>query len=637
MVSAVNSLPEDADSTVDTEISSCLNPDAPRSFFLYAGAGSGKTYSLIKALETFRDTHGQRFRRNGQKIAVITYTNAACDEIIDRIDEDPLFLIKTIHSFCWQQISNFHDDIRGFLLEKLPTDIAELEEQEAKGRAGTKASIARLRSIAHIRERIDWLNRPRIFTYNPNGDNIGRASLSHSEVLKITATFIQSKPSMQHVLANRYPFLLIDESQDTNRLLVDAFFQLADDRSEVFGLGLIGDTMQRIYGDGKPDLGEDLSESWATPVKRLNRRCPKRVIALANDIRATTDQQVQSAIEGAEDGFVRLFIAPADIADKPEFERAARRNMQQSTGDDDWTDSQLVKTLTLEHRLSAIRMGFDRLFEPLYADSRLTTGLLDGSLPALRFFSSQVQPLLRLASENDQYGIMAHLRSEKSPLHEAGTLLAPGTIDDPLDRARNAVAELSILTSGDAAPTFLAVLQSVAEHGLLKIPNSLRPFSAASEEEVEDPSAGSEEDIANSETDNSSLESIGAFLDTPFSQIEPYAEYISDSGAFDTHQGVKGREFDRVMVVMDDSEARGFLFSYEKLFEVKALSANDQRKQAEGEEIGTDRTKRLLYVTSTRAEKSLALVAYTADPDTLARSMLQRGWFEGHEIVAHPL
>jgi hypothetical protein len=72
-------------------------------------------------------------------------------------------------------------------------------------------------------------------------------------------------------------------------------------------------------------------------------------------------------------------------------------------------------------------------------------------------------------------------------------------------------------------------------------------------------------------------------------------------------QGVKGREFDRVFVILDDSEARGFMFSYEKLLGAKPFSEEDKRKIAEGTETGINRSRRLLYVTCTRAKKSLAL------------------------------
>jgi UvrD-like helicase C-terminal domain len=85
----------------------------------------------------------------------------------------------------------------------------------------------------------------------------------------------------------------------------------------------------------------------------------------------------------------------------------------------------------------------------------------------------------------------------------------------------------------------------------------------------------------------------------------------------DTHQGVKGLEFDRVLIVLDDCEARGFPFPYEKLFGAKPLSDQDRKNAAEGAETGIDRTRRLLYVTCTRAKKSQALVAYSESPTRL--------------------
>lgn len=110
------------------------------------------------------------------------------------------------------------------------------------------------------------------------------------------------------------------------------------------------------------------------------------------------------------------------------------------------------------------------------------------------------------------------------------------------------------------------------------------------------------------------------------------AEYVSDSGPFGTHQGVKGLEFDRVLVILDDSDARGFLFSYDKLFEAKPLSDTDRKHLAEATEGGITRTRRLLYVTCTRAKHSLALVAYTEDPDALIAAAVRNQWFAREEI-----
>ena len=44
--------------------------------------------------------------------------------------------------------------------------------------------------------------------------------------------------------------------------------------------------------------------------------------------------------------------------------------------------------------MAAKRMNFFEMFEPLYQINDYRTGLLDGTLPVVRFFSSQVLPLV---------------------------------------------------------------------------------------------------------------------------------------------------------------------------------------------------------------------------------------------------
>ncbi len=77
------------DAEADEAILACLDMAKPRSFFLYAGAGSGKTRSLVEAIRAVCREQGRRLSLTGQKIGVITYTNAACDEIKQRLEFDP--------------------------------------------------------------------------------------------------------------------------------------------------------------------------------------------------------------------------------------------------------------------------------------------------------------------------------------------------------------------------------------------------------------------------------------------------------------------------------------------------------------------------------------------------------------------
>lgn len=84
--------------------------------------------------------------------------------------------------------------------------------------------------------------------------------------------------------------------------------------------------------------------------------------------------------------------------------------------------------------------------------------------------------------------------------------------------------------------------------------------------------------------------------------------------------------------MINDDEARGFLFAYGKFFGTKERSKADLENEAAGRETGSDRTRRLFYVTCSRAEKSLAIVYYSPDPALARSAILQYGWFEQSEV-----
>src|SRR5665811_1638099 len=88
------------DNYVDEVIYDCLKLNSPKSFFLFAGAGSGKTRSLVNVLERFEQEYGKQFKLERKKVATITYTNAAADEITHRLKNSSIFHVSTIHSFA---------------------------------------------------------------------------------------------------------------------------------------------------------------------------------------------------------------------------------------------------------------------------------------------------------------------------------------------------------------------------------------------------------------------------------------------------------------------------------------------------------------------------------------------------------
>ncbi|MCU7827646.1 MAG: UvrD-helicase domain-containing protein [Candidatus Thiodiazotropha sp. (ex Myrtea sp. 'scaly one' KF741663)] len=624
------------DAEADVIIADCLDLKKPKSFFLYAGAGSGKTRSLVEAIRSACDEQGRFLTLTGQKIGVITYTNAACDEIKQRLEFDPRVEVSTIHSFAWFLIRGYDMDILCWLVDRLHQDITKLEEDQAKGRAGTKAARDRARSIESKRRRLASLDSITRFIYSPTGDNRTRDSLNHPEVIAMTADFLGMKPGLRRFLITRFPILLIDESQDTNSSLMDALFDIEAAHRDSFCLGLFGDMMQRIYADGKDRLVEAVPENWARPYKRMNHRCPTRVIELINRIRQDTDGEEQLPRSDAKTGIVRLFILPHETADKTSAEAQVATRMAQITGDQNWASgSDAIKTLALEHLMSARRFGFEAFFQPLYSVKHTRTSFLQGSGAGIGLFTREILPLVKALRASDPFATAAIVR-RTSPLLERKVLEDAGDEQTNILRtAKVACGGLLALVSANEKPSARSVLEYVAKTNLFLIPDVLLPFATADEVAPEGDAGGKDADEVNEEEEIDHHSELGGWrqaLEAPFDQIEKYDSYVRGISQFDTHQGVKGLEFPRVMVIVSDEEARGFMFAYDKLFGVKEMSKTDHENEEAGKETTIDRTRRLFYVTCSRAEESLAVVYYAANLELARYAVIGQGWFEPDEI-----
>jgi DNA helicase-2/ATP-dependent DNA helicase PcrA len=86
------------------------------------------------------------------------------------------------------------------------------------------------------------------------------------------------------------------------------------------------------------------------------------------------------------------------------------------------------------------------------------------------------------------------------------------------------------------------------------------------------------------------------------------------------------------LVVLDDAESAHFQFSYEKYLGLKELSATDLKHIEAGEETTVDRTRRLFYVSCTRALKDVAVVLFTADPQKAEEHIHGLNLFEDSSI-----
>lgn len=603
----------------DTTMQACLNLTDPKSFFLYAGAGSGKTHSLVEAIREFKRRERERLTFEGRRIAVITYTNAACDEILRRLEFDPLVEVSTIHAFCWRLIQGFDNEIREWLRIKLAQDIEKIEGELARSKGDNKTSRGNKRKLQSKTRRLETLDEITEFIYSPTGDNSERQALNHDEVIKLVATFAPERPLLD-VLVDRYPVVLIDESQDTHAPVMEAFLKVQQLAQIRFCLGLLGDTMQQIYGHGVTRLDKAIPAYWLKPEKTVNRRCPRRVVDFINVIRRTADNHQQIPKPDAIEGVVRMYCVSQSQGHAPSLEEYIANSMAAITGDGEWaTGPDGRKTLILEHKMAGRRMGFEKLFTALYAVERLQTGLLDGTLPALRVFSEGVLPIL--IAKDDNYLLLEAVRS-RSPLLSRDVLQSTGDQMAHMERVEEATRDLlSLFEKND--PKLIEIATLLLQTQLLDVPDNLiAAMVLGAPDEAPDPE----------DTNAMITYSYQLFLERPFSELAAFASYADGFSPYGTHQGVKGLEFPRVMVVINDEEAGGFLFSYDKLLGIKEPSKTDRDNERDGKDNALARTRRLLYVTCSRAEKSLAIVVYTPHPTLAKQNVVAAGWLQESEV-----
>src|SRR4051812_23091378 len=100
----------------DKRISECLQ--ARNSFVVDAGAGSGKTSSLVRTLnQLISGEAGAQLQPGLQKIACITYTNVAKDEIISRTGKSDVVEVSTIHDFLWKLLKAHQPALRRAVIQ----------------------------------------------------------------------------------------------------------------------------------------------------------------------------------------------------------------------------------------------------------------------------------------------------------------------------------------------------------------------------------------------------------------------------------------------------------------------------------------------------------------------------------------
>lgn len=543
-----------------------------KSFLLEAGAGAGKTYSLIETIKYLIDNQAERLLRNNQRIACITYTNAATAVINSRIDGNPLVCTDTIHAFCWSIIKGFQPLLR----------------REITGLLTWQERLAEAGGIAN--QQVDYdLGHRRI------SDSL--ISLHHDDVLALTVALLPSE-RFQAILAGKYPFILVDEYQDTNSEIMNAIKAHLLGREGGPLIGLFGDHWQRIY-DGT--CGHVTHGALAEIGKKANFRSSTSVVNVLNNMRLELPQAVK------DHGFVGSAVAyhsniwsgqrrtgaggghwkddlPEDTADQ-----YLEALIQKLIGEGWDMSAGKTKILMLTHNALATKQGYAKLAKVFpYPDL-----FIKKEDDYIAFFADKLEPACA-AYQRRRYGEMFKIFDEAAP-----------KLTSHADKVRfsSAMDELVALRTTGAIGQLIAHIQ---QNGCLRLTDAVQR----------------REDEANQWQDKTGEEPpekvrrTRELREIPYREMIALNQYIEEHTPFATKHSVKGNEFENVLVVL----GRGWnKYNFGQYLEWVATGTPPDKQDA------FERNRNLFYVSCSRPKTRLALL-FTQKLSASALQTLQ-SWF----------
>lgn len=627
------------DTDADRELLDCITATPPQSFIVTAGAGSGKTTSLIKALERLIEQHGQSMLMKRQRVACITYTDVAANEIREDVAAENLVHVSTIHSFYWTIASTFQADIKAWVLKSLQEHLDKLVNTVFGTKAQQKTKDKNKKDQVRYEKYLEAASKTPSFRYGVASD-YENGVLGHEDILKLCNYLLQHKPLFRRVVALNFPFVFIDESQDTFPEVVESFRMVESQMRDRFCLGFFGDPMQKIYLRGAGKI--EIEEGWKAITKPENFRCAQSILRVANAIRKEGDglQQVRGLHEPVDgvpqpvEGSARIFVLPS-TGDRQAALNQLRAWNATANGDENWlTPENAVKILVIVHRIAAKRLGWAGIYSALNdkAPTSFKQGLLDGTCWPVRQLLGFVVPLVQAVDRADEFAAMNILREHCPRLQRSNAIGA--SVSQVLKEVRSATLALQGMIR-DPAATLGTVVAHLRDTQLLaldpRMERALGLEAGVEEEAAVDAGADGGEEGADSSPAADS--SVAKLLQCPTAELLPYALYVAEGSPFATQHGVKGAQFDKVLVVMDEEESDYNLYDYEKVLSEKQASADDRRAFETGNDNTWSRTLRLLYVCCTRAKRDLALAFFVSDPEATAAHIVTSGIFPKGSVI----
>lgn len=513
-----------------------------RSFRVEAGAGSGKTYSLNRAIEWIQANKWSDYNRKKQNVVCITYTNAAVDVIAERLAKDSFILPSTIHSFAWNAIKQY----QSVLIDAVTTNPNFITDE---GEFDKVIEVAY--TLGH--------------RYKENGIQY----LYHNDVLELFCLLLDNA-KFRRVFADKYPLILIDEYQDSYKPIIDRFIDYFIAKGSGPQFGFFGDAWQTIYQSNMA-CGAIEHDNIDVIKKSSNFRSAPRIVQLLNDIRPDLPQK--SAIDGFDGEVIVITCDDYDGARRtdrnfkgelPPEVLKSRLDKIEATIKQTITTDESLKIMMITHKVLATQQGYEQLLDVL------GDGLRNKEDPFLLFFMNTVEPIYKALCTSNTQLLFDTLDIKRYPITKKSEKAKWQEFRKQLAEARTQKA--------------IDVLELVRQTDLIPMPPNLDGYYRLYHD--------APEAMYISEV------TIRSFLELEYSQFLAAIDFLYPEAVFSTEHGVKGEEYDNVVFVV----SKGW---NQYQFETYAPMITGHSPVPKGKEASFERNRNLFYVCCSRPRKRL--------------------------------
>lgn len=281
---------------------------------VFAGPGTGKTKTITQKIAYIleRDTLSRC-----RKVLALTFTNKAAGEMKSRIRQievdSSMVRITTFHNFCTQVLRSYGDFIGldrhfSFITNKQAYDLAdEVMERYTLRFRSPKDFLKRLSQLkVSSSHYTDFLSK---ISHEIEGFESAALDFQNSlrvaqlcdfdDVLLNTLTLFQDKPYVLQAYQRTFPYVLIDEMQDTNTVQLLLIKKIGEAAEHITA---VADDDQMIYRwrGALPEVIENYMEHFKARqiILENNYRSPQVILSVAEEVISPVDHRMSKNLIG---------------------------------------------------------------------------------------------------------------------------------------------------------------------------------------------------------------------------------------------------------------------------------------------------------------------------------------------------